>query len=146
MKKISLILLLFVCLCSCHRRTVFIELKHVNQSGWNKDSVLRFCIPVADTALTYDILLHVRHTERYPYQNMWLFLNDKRDTVEFYLADDHGIWLGKRGNGHIKIPVILEKDCHFTDDTFRISLQHGMRQDNLAGITDIGIEVCKSEQ
>jgi gliding motility-associated lipoprotein GldH len=117
------------------------------EDGWNKDSVLSYSFDIQDTASAYDILLHIRHTERYQFQNMWLFLNNDKDTIEFYLADSHGVWLGNRGNGTISMPVLYEENYRFPHSgTHTISLRHGMRQDNLRGITGIGVQITKSEQ
>ena len=94
--------------------------------------------------------IYVRHTDRYPYQNMWLFMGSSdsvvTDTIEFYLADDRGIWLGNRGNGHISMPIIYATNYRFdTLGTYSIYVRHGMRTSQLPGITDITLEVkaCK---
>ena len=68
-------------------------------TGWQEDSILSYTIAVDDTINSYDVVLCVRHTESYPYQNMWLFCGFGKDsiandTIEFFLADDRGRWLG----------------------------------------------------
>ena len=141
-----LLLLSSLLVAACTHRTVWSEFRPTDEDGWDKDSVLVYTFPIADTLADYDILLHIRHTGQYPYQNMWLFLNDDRDTVEFYLADDHGRWLGNRGNGHISMPVLLEHRIRFPQTgPHTISLRHGMRQEKLKGVTAVGVEVRKSE-
>ena len=54
------------------------------------DSLAQFDYLIEDTMADYQMLIYVRHTEQYPYQNMWLFVDDagRQDTIEFYLADD----------------------------------------------------------
>ena len=114
---------------------------------WHVDSIACFDFPVTDITASYDMLVYVRHTERYPYQNMWLFVeNDRqRDTIEFYLADDRGQWLGDRHSGFIEMPVLYETDFHFADTGMhRLSVQHGMRDTLLRGVTDIGVEIVKN--
>ena len=112
------------------------------------DSIVRFDYSVTDTLSDYRLLIHVRHTERYPYQNMWLFVGDSlhRDTIEFYLADGRGRWLGDSHHGFIEMPVLLEDNYHFTDTgTYHLSITHGMRDTLFRGITDIGFEIFKQE-
>lgn len=113
---------------------------------WHMDSAVRYDYTITDAETNYRMLVYVRHTERYPYQNMWLFVGDSlhRDTIEFYLADDRGQWLGDRHHGFIEMPVLLEENYHFPDTgRYYIAIQHGMRDTLLRGITDIGLEVIK---
>lgn len=111
------------------------------------DSVVRFDYAITDTATDYSVLVYVRHTERYPYQNMWLFLGDSthRDTIEFYLADDRGQWLGDRRHGFIEMPVLYEESVHYPDTGFYyMEIVHGMRDSLLRGVMDVGMEVVKN--
>lgn len=99
-----------------------------------------------DTNISYDILLCVRHTEAYPYQNMWLFTewNRQKDTIEFYLADDRGRWLGNYSGKLIEMPVLYEQQFIFPDTGYyQFTIQHGMRQQQLRGISDVGIIIRK---
>ena len=108
------------------------------------DSVVRFDYTIEDAQAAYQMVIHVRHTERYPYQNMWLFVNDghRADTIEFYLADDRGQWLGDKHHGFIEMPVLFEENYHFPDTgTYHLEIAHGMRDSLLRGVTDIGLEI-----
>jgi gliding motility-associated lipoprotein GldH len=110
------------------------------------DSVTHFDYTITDTQPAYRMLVYVRHTERYPYQNMWLFIGDSlhRDTIEFYLADDRGQWLGDKHHGFIEMPVLIEENYHFPDTgRYEMTIQHGMRDTLLRGVTDIGFEILK---
>lgn len=135
-------------LASCRQGIVYSAFSTMESEEWHIDSVARFEFPVADTTIDYRILVYVRHTECYPYQNMWLFLGDSlhRDTIEFYLADERGNWLGDRHHGFIEMPVLYEERKHYPDTgTYLLEIQHGMRDTVLRGITDIGVEVVKTE-
>lgn len=116
---------------------------------WHQDSVVRFVVPIADTTVDYRTIVYVRHTERYPYQNMWLFVDDglRRDTIEFYLADDRGQWLGDTHNGVMEMPVLLDENRHFTDTgMYELRITHGMRDTLLRGISDVGLEVIRNSK
>ena len=149
-KVIGYWLLVTGCLAftSCQNDIVYSQFASIPSEKWHVDSVVNFDYTIADTNVNYQTLVYVRHTERYPYQNMWLFIdNDQhRDTIEFYLADDRGQWLGDKHHGFIEMPVLLEENQHFADTgTYHIAIQHAMRDSLLRGITDIGVEVIKSE-
>ena len=131
---------------SCQSDIVYSQFMPIPSEKWDVDSVAQFDYPIEDTHAAYRMLIYVRHTERYPYQNMWLFVDDNghRDTIEFYLADDRGQWLGNRQHGFIEMPVLYEDGKQFSDTgRYTLTVQHGMRDTLLRGITDIGMEIRK---
>ena len=148
-RKIVFVLLAAASLAACRNDIVYSRFIPMESGEWHIDSVAQFDYAIADTAADYRMLVYVRHTERYPYQNMWLFLGDSAhtDTIEFYLADDRGQWLGDRHHGFIEMPVLYEESRHYPDTgIYRLAIRHAMRDTLLRGITDIGVEVMKNEQ
>jgi len=132
---------------SCHSDIVYSRFSPISSGEWHADSVVRFDYRIDDAATDYRVLVYVRHTERYPYQNMWLFLGDslRRDTIEFYLADDRGQWLGETHHGFIEMPVLLDENRHYADTgAYYIEVQHAMRDTLLRGITDVGVEIISN--
>ena len=148
MKKIVLVLLTGLLLTACQSNIIYSQFVPMSSEKWHIDSVARFDYDIADANADYRMLIYVRHTERYPYQNMWLFVdnNRHRDTIEFYLADDRGQWLGEKQHGFIEMPVLLEENIHFPDSgIYHIEIQHGMRDSLLRGVSDIGLEIYRNE-
>ena len=131
---------------ACNRGVVYSEYRPVPLSGWDADSALVFGVEITDTLSSYDIILHVRHTQNYPYQNMWLFMDTPagRDTIEFYLADQRGRWLGN-GFGNIKeMPVLYGHSVSFPrSGEYRYVIMQGMREQRLRGVHDVGLTVEK---
>lgn len=139
-----LILLSSVMLTACSDGIVYSEYRQLPSKGWHADSVMSFTFDIADTVAMYDIVINVRHMDNYPYQNMWLFV--ELDTIEFYLADNYGNWLGNGKNGLIEMPVLYEQNYTFSHTgAHTIRLQHGMRTDWLKGVNAVGVEVRKGE-
>lgn len=141
--------ILFVILASCDKSRVFEDYKPIPKSGWNKDSLVVFTIPVTDTLQNHNLYLDVRNDISYSYSNLWLFIEidepggkAMKDTFEISLADPSGKWLGE-GRGGKKIrQVIYRRDVYFpVSGTYYIKLQQGMRETNLEGISDVGIRV-----
>ena len=113
MKRLIPILLLFVAmwLTSCHSDTVFSEFQAIPTKEWSVDVKPQFDYTITDAEASYNIVLYVRHTERYPYQNMWLFVNNPHriDPIEFYLAVDYllgTILLGKLSKNAIGLQYV----------------------------------------
>ena len=150
-KVIGYWLLVIGCLAftSCKKDIVYSQFFPISSGEWHVDSVASFDYQIADKEAGYQVLVYVRHTECYPYQNMWLFLDNglQRDTIEFYLADDRGQWLGDKHHGFIEMPVFIEQNYHFPDTgAYDMTIQHGMRDSLLRGITDIGVEIKRNGQ
>ncbi|MCR5050021.1 MAG: gliding motility lipoprotein GldH [Paludibacteraceae bacterium] len=148
-KYISTLVVAAACLVTaCRTDIVYTKFATIPSNEWHVDSVVRFEVPITDASATYRTLVYVRHTERYPYQNMWLFIRNANhcDTIEFYLADDRGQWLGNSNHGFIEMPVLLDENRHFPDTgTYVIEIQHGLRDTVLRGIADVGFEVLRVE-
>jgi gliding motility-associated lipoprotein GldH len=88
----------------------------------------------------------------YPFKNLWVFYDMRlpddsfvNDTLEAILADDFGKWTGKGVSlYHGKFP--LYTNYHFPDTgQYTIVFRHGMRENDLKGIEEIGLEIKKSE-
>ena len=144
-----LILIVNVCLAACTGSVSYSDFRDINPQGWSKDDAVCFDFAVPDTSADYNILLHIRHTDSYPYQNMWLFVDAfypgspvQTDTLELFLADDRGQWLGRGRNGHVRMPVLYESQLQFADTGHcRLVIRQGMRTDRLRGVTQIGVEL-----
>lgn len=101
-----------------------------------------------DTILgtTDALMIAVRHTNEYPYANLWLEVSYTAaadtvvaDTFNITLADDYGKWYGS-GTG----PVIMSVDTlrlrHTPAVDARYGVRHIMRVDRLGDIEQIGLE------
>lgn len=151
MKKILLTVISFL-LVSCGRGIVFTEFAQLPSTGWEQDSLLRFEPVIEDTSGNYDVLLVVRHTDRYAYQNLWLFvdvLRDstliRRDTINGMLADQDGAWYG-RGMYIMEWPMLYLVDEELEAGSYQLVLQQAMREPTLRGITDVGVKVVKNQE
>ncbi len=141
-------LALSLCLASCTSRTVYSEFQDVPHSGWAADSAFSFTFDITDTLSAYDLLIHVRHTQQYPYQNMWLFVEgvtptgSGTDTIEFYLADQRGQWLGNGWGNLREMPVLYMHNVTFpASGSYTCRISQGMRDETLRGINDIGLTI-----
>ncbi len=144
--RIAAVLLITVLLPACKNKPVYMHFETLPAEGWHADSLCTFTWVPEDTTDTYQILFHLRHTNAYPYQNLWLFVTRSEgnrsvcDTLEIYLADDRGTWLGNGRNGLISMPVLYD-DNYRPHDTLTLSICQGMRDTMLRGVRDVGVEI-----
>ena len=142
-------LLIIILLWACNNNSVFNKYNHIPDKGWHKDSTIAFSVPVTDTLGNHNLYINVRNDISYNYSNLWLFIDINQpgdvivtDTFEIALAEPSGEWLGS-GFGGIKTNQILYKGSVYfpVSGVYKIEIQHGMREEVLEGITDIGLRV-----
>jgi gliding motility-associated lipoprotein GldH len=153
----SLVPALIVCasfLFSCHTGSIYNESKSIPGYKWNADQTISFSAPVSDTLNAFDINLVIRTTNSYPYRNLFLFIETRspedyriKDTVEYFLADEKGNWYGS-GLGDINdLSVPFKTNVLFPDTgKYVFNIRQGMREQNLSGVSDIGIQISKRNQ
>ncbi len=152
---IKIVLIIFITSCfffSCSKDTVYNEFQPVQHKVWEKRSEYFFNFDINDKSLPYNISLQLRNNDIYPYQNLWILFNELqpseiviKDTIECMLADDFGKWTGN-GITLFQNQISLRKNYHFPDTgKYTISIQHGMRDDELKGIEDIGLLIEKAK-
>ena len=139
---------------SCNNSIVFEKYITFENQEWNTDSLLSFDYTITDTISTYKLVLNVRHSVEYEYQNLFLFVksNSSVDTIELLLADKSGKWLGS-GIGdvrEIKSLLTVEKTYPKKENN-TINIEQAMRYGaaekikNLKFIDAIGISIIKEK-
>ena len=152
-QRIPIIILAACFLFSCSRSVVYNEFQSIKDKLWNKKNEYYFNFEIKDVSVPYDVSLQLRNSEIYPYQNIWILYEESmpsgehsvKDTIEYMLADDFGKWTG---NGITLFQNRLPLKSHYIfPDTgkYTISIRHGMRDDKLKGIEDVGLFIEKSE-
>lgn len=136
---------------ACTNNDVYFHYNPVALKGWSQDTMYVFHVPITDTAATYNVFVNVRNRGEYPYQNLWLFMKrispDKvltKDSIECYLADNRGKWLGTGIGSIMEMPVLYQQGVKFPKaGTYDYRIVQGMRDSLLVGINDIGMRVEK---
>jgi gliding motility-associated lipoprotein GldH len=151
--KNLLIAALLLLIAACSNNSVYSNYQSIAETGWNKDSVARFTIDIAETETPCNVLVNIRHNSTYPYQNFWMFIattspdgKTKQDTIECYLADNRGKWLGSGLSSVYNMPVLFKPNTVLKPGKYTFAIRQGMRDDVLPGITDIGIEIEKTNK
>lgn len=136
---------------ACARQTIYQDVQPIPAAGWQVDQLVAFEVEISDTIPLHELYMLVRNTTDYPYSNLYLFLDivfpDNRvlrDTLECMLAARDGSWTGK-GFGKIRSNQFLFRDNVWFPQTgtYQFLVQHGMREDVLKGVSDIGIRLDK---
>lgn len=159
MRSISCLLIAIMVLSSCNTNVVSSEYKSLNGAVWNRDELLQFSFSEMDTVQKHHIFINVRNDDSFPYSNLFLITSlttpkgeVMQDTLEYQMALPDGTWLGK-GNGSIKENKLWYKEniVFPSSGVYNLEVSHAMRKNGnvsgiigLEGITDIGVEITKS--
>jgi gliding motility-associated lipoprotein GldH len=141
-----------VLLLSCSSSDiVFTDSRTIPGKVWSVNNVSTFDVPVNDTLTANDITIMLRTGSSYPFRNIWLFVTANNpdgaaitDTLQYFLADEKGGWYGK-GFGDIHaLNLPYKSNVYFpASGTYKFSIRHGMRAEDLKGVYDIGLKVEK---
>lgn len=153
LNKYLLFGIMAVTFAACANDSIYTEYRSLPDAGWSKDSVARFQVDIAQTNIPYNVLVNIRHDSHYPYQNFWMFISitnpdgaTTKDTIECYLADNRGKWLGSGLSSVYNMPVLVKPNIVFPQaGRYTFTVRHGMRDDVLSGMTDIGVEIDKNK-
>ena len=159
MRSIFSAMIAFLLLISCDSNVIKSEYKSLDNGVWNKDEVLQFSLTELDTVQKHDVFINVRNDDTFPFSNLFLIAAMTtpegevfKDTLEYTMAEPDGTWLGK-GSGSIKENKLWYKEniVFPTPGVYTIEISHAMRKNGnvsgivgLEGITDVGVEVTKS--
>lgn len=123
---------------------------------WAYNFVPQFDFGISDTTAQYRPYFIIRHTQAYPYNNIWLWVSvkgpgdtiAKRVRINVTLAEASGKWLG-RGMGEIyeqRMPLSLGDSISFSRyGGYQIKLEQNMRVNPLPEVLHVGMRVEKTK-
>jgi gliding motility-associated lipoprotein GldH len=139
---------------SCNNNIVFENYKTFENQIWNADSSVVFNYSFSDTTCNYQVVIKVRHTTDYEFQNLFLFIKtEETDTLELLLANKEGDWLGK-GIGDVReMEFVYRKNKKIPKKGYFIfEIEQAMRYgelekiQNLHNIQAIGLSIQKQDE
>lgn len=141
-------ILLFLVLFAC-KKSYYSKVYDIDKDKWHFSDVKQFNVEITDISRRYDVLIHIRNSVNYRYSNIFLFVDVlypdniiRTDTVEGFLANNEGKWLGKGRGKYRDNTFIYKKSVLFPQKgTYIFRIEQAMRDDTLKGISSIGLEL-----
>jgi gliding motility-associated lipoprotein GldH len=140
---------------ACIYNNVFEKNYDLPKRQWPSKDMPSFTFDVKDTLSNYMVYATLRHTDAYPFSNIWLQVETVlpgetkpiESKVELTLSQQAGKWLG-RGMQDIRehqIPLTPQgSPVHFSKPgKYTMRLKHLMRQDPLPEMMSVGIRLEK---
>ena len=140
--------LVLIALSSCNSQS-FYDHNEETPTQWSSIDSLHFNFDVTDTISTFNMYINVRNTTDYQYSNIYFFMQinfpdglKSIDTLEIFLADRKGNWLGKGMGKNKDSQVLFRKHGRFPmSGNYRIDIEQAMRTEQLTGIKSVGIRI-----
>lgn len=147
----SVLILLFISMffTSCDSNKIYEENFAVADNGWKADDIKTFEIEIEDTISALNLYINLRTSTDYPYSNIYLFLYSEypdgysdKDTLEIILAEPSGKWFGESSGTVVENRILISQGGRFaTKGKYVFKLEHGMREEVLPEIIDVGMRV-----
>lgn len=105
-----------------------------------------------DTAYLYNISVNIRHTDAYPYSNIWVLVSTQFpgrqptvQRVELPLADVTGKWLGSGLDDIYEHRIPIQQNAILNKPgTYRFTFEQNMRQNPLPNVMNVGLRIEKA--
>lgn len=148
-------LLFFVAACKPPKLDVYEKNLEIPGHEWSSDYKPSFEIKILpeDTAWLYNIYVNIRHTDAYPYSNIWLLIGTqypgdsipKEQRVELPLADVTGKWSGTGIDDIFEHRIFIQQQATFNiPGTYKFTFEQNMRQNPLPDVMNVGVRIEKA--
>lgn len=155
MRRILLVGFTLIFTTACMYNQVFEKNHTFAKRQWTSKEVPSYTFNITDTLSNYMVYATLRHTDAYPFSNLWLQVETVlpgetkaiESKVELTLSQQDGKWLG-RGMQDIRehqIPLTPQgSPVHFSKSgTYTMRLKQLMRQDPLPEMMSVGVRLEK---
>lgn len=143
--KLNLILVILLCLGACAPgHNDYSHFVDISDEGWKYGDTLKFDIETQDSISTGELTIALRHTNAYPYSNLWLEIrhfngdSTRIDTVNIEMADMYGRWHGDGIGSSFQYALPVSKKITIYKGK-PISISHIMRVEHLPAIEQVGL-------
>ena len=149
--RLSVLLLVTAILLfsGCNSNVSYNESHDMPGKIWELSDVPVFRVPVDDTINSNNISFSIRTSSSYPFRNIYLFVSTTSpdgavltDTLQYNLADGKGRRYGKGFSDIKELSLPYRLNVFFpVKGIYSVSVQHGMRVQDLVGVYDLGMRV-----
>ena len=155
MRFLYLLILPLFLLQGCMSSPVYQSVDAVPNNAWDYAFKPVYKFNITDTNALYNVYFIIRHTNAYPFSNIWIRISSKnpgdsafeQSRLEIPLAEQSGKWLG-RGMGEIyehRMPLTRNDNGKKFNKvgTYEVRLEQDMRLNPLPEVLHIGLRVEK---
>ncbi|MCR4995354.1 MAG: gliding motility lipoprotein GldH [Bacteroidales bacterium] len=148
-KRFFWLLTIATFLFSCQSRRTYYQYQAVDDRCWSATDTLYFVPDTFTQDGLYTLKAGIRFNEHYPYRDLWLVIEQRttkpvvsarRDTLHLVLANNEGRWLTNGVVLHEAEETVATSRLNM-DDAYEFLVYHIMRDQNLTGVTEVGLKI-----
>lgn len=151
-QRVGSFLVILAFLSSCNGQVQYEKYFEIPDSKWDHDQVINFELEIEDATQAYDLYINVRHTNDYPYSNLWTMLyytpangQGTQQRMEFKLAQPDGKWLGNGFGSTVTHEIKVRSGIKFEQPGKVVfTLQHDMRINPVPAVSHMGLRLEKA--
>lgn len=149
-----ILITLTILISACNNSTYFDNSLDIPGSKWEAEKAAVFDFKIDDSTQVFNLFIKIANTNNYRYSNLWLLVKTSveegdiaYDTLEYFLADEKGKWLGKK-NGEVFLNRFPYKNnVRFPrKGKYAVEIIQLMRDEKLNGINKVGLNIEKLKQ
>ena len=141
----------FLLLSSCEESRVFDKNISTTGDGWDYGDAKSFEVTIADLSSAYNMFINVRHTDQYPYNNIWIRVTTiypdstrKENRMNVQLTGPDGKWNGNCADGICYHSVPVQQGFKFDKQgKYTFILEQDMRINPLPYVMNVGLKIEK---
>jgi gliding motility-associated lipoprotein GldH len=148
----TLLFLILAVLAGCLPSPYYQNVEAVPGYAWSYDFKPTFRFDVSDTSADYRPYLIIRHSQAYPFNNIWVLMHVKApgeklartERVNVVLAEPSGKWMGRGMEDMWEQHLYLKTEDSFSfrkKGTWEVSLEQNMRINPLPEVMNVGLRV-----
>ncbi len=154
MQNKALILILamagFLMMAACDRSVVYNHYEHVDNEGWERNDTMHFYVPPIKQAGTYHQQLMLRTNNQLPFlgisviveQDIYPVGRKLRKRIDCKLVEQNGHVIGS-GISCYQYTFDIDSLQLNEGDSLHMYVMHYMKQENMQGISDVGILISQ---
>lgn len=146
--SVLILLILTTFLISCDESILFENNQGFERNTWVYEDAKTFSFDIKDSLQPVKLSINLRTTTNYPYSNIYMFMHSNYpngysdiDTLEFFLADPKGNWLGDNSGTIVENRAVISKGNFPVTGKYTFKLEQAMRNDSLPEVLDVGMQV-----
>lgn len=138
-------IIVLLSITGCQQETVYHRYQPTGENGWLMHDSLFYTLPSQVLPGTFKLNIGVRHTELYPYKDIWIEIGSKgnttqKDTFHLHLTDKEGHWHNST-TARLYQCDVDKGTLHLSSQDTLLYMIHLMNDSLLTGIHDVGIRL-----
>ncbi len=146
-----ILIILTVLISACNSATYYDSSLDIPEHTWDAEKAAVFDFNVQDSSQVFDLFIKIANTNNYRYSNLWLLVKTSveegdiaYDTLEYFLADEKGKWLGKKEGEAFLNNFPYKNEVRFPrKGKYSVEIIQLMRDEKLKGINKVGFKIEK---